>query len=179
MSSIHELIINRRSIRRYTDQKLSAEDVKLIVEAGLMAPTSKSARDWQFVLVDDTDKLEKLSQCKPLGANPIAKCALAIVIASDPTKSDPWIEDASVAASYMQLQAADLGIGSCWIQVRGRFTADNTPSEEYVQELLGMPDTLPVTCILTFGYPAEERKPQNTDKLLWENVHIDSWKPQD
>lgn len=171
--------MSRRSIRRYTDKQLSADDVKVIVEAGLMAPTSKSARDWQFVLVDDPEKLQKLALCKPMGASSIAKCALAIVVASDPAKSDPWIEDASVAASYMQLQAADLGIGSCWIQIRGRFTADSIPSEEYVQELLGMPDTLPVTCILTFGYPDEERKPQNTDKLLWEHVHIDSWKPQD
>lgn len=177
--SFHDLIIKRRSIRRYSDRKLSAEDVKLIVEAGLMAPTSKSARDWQFVLVDDPDKLQKLAECKPVGANPIAKCALAVVVASEPAKSDPWVEDASIAATYMQLQAADLGLGSCWIQVRGRFTADNIPSEEYIRELLGMPDTLHVTCVLTFGYPDEERKPQNTDKLLWENVHIDSWKPQD
>lgn len=179
MNSLHDLIVSRRSIRRYTDRQLSADDVKLIMEAALMAPTSKSSRSWQFILVDDADKLEKLALCKPMGANAIAKCSLAVVVAADPTKSDPWIEDASVAASYMQLQAADLGIGSCWIQIRGRYTADDVPSEEYVQELLGMPDTLPVVCIITFGYANEERKPQNTEKLLWEHVHIDSWKPQD
>jgi len=179
MTSFHDLIVNRRSIRRYTDRQLSAEDVKLIIEAALMAPTSKSARDWQFILVDDKEKLERLSQCKPAGAAPIARCALAIVVAADPTKSDPWVEDASVAATYIQLQAADLGLGSCWIQIRGRFTADNIPSEEYIQEMLGMPDTLPVLCIITLGYPDEERNPQNTEKLLWENVHIDSWKPQE
>ncbi|MDE5800266.1 MAG: nitroreductase family protein, partial [Paramuribaculum sp.] len=84
--------------------------------------------------------------------------------------------DASIAASYMQLQAADLGLGSCWIQIRNRFSADGNPAEEYVQQQLLIPDTLPVLCILTLGHPAEERKPQNVDKLLWERVHIGQWK---
>lgn len=177
MDNIHQLLVNRRSIRRYKAEPIDPQDVKLILEAGLLAPSSKNQRSWQFIAVDDPEMLERLSQCKPAGAMPIAKCALAIVVAADPTVSDPWIEDASVAASYMQLQAADLGLGSCWIQVRGRFTADNIPSEEYVQELLGMPETLPVVCILTFGKKDEERRPQAVDKLLWEKVHIGQWKP--
>lgn len=177
MTNLHDLLVARRSIRRYKDQPLTAEEVKLIMEAALMAPTSKSKRAWQFILVDDKDKLTRLASCKPAGSDPIGRCALAVVVAVDPALSEPWIEDASIAAAFMQLQAADLGIGSCWIQIRGRFTADNIPSEEYVQELLGMPETLPVECIVTFGYPDEERKPQDTSKLLWEKVHIDGWKP--
>lgn len=169
----------RRSIRKYSDRQLDAEQVKLILEAGLLAPTSKSSRAWEFIVVDDRDMLEKMSQCKPAGAAPIGRCAMAVVVAVDAEKTEPWIEDASVAATMMMLQAADLGIGSCWIQVRDRYMADGTPSQEYIQELLEMPDTLPVVCVLTFGYPAEERKPQDTDKLLWERVHIAKWQPQD
>lgn len=176
MRDFHELLVNRRSIRRYTDQPLDAEQVKLILEAGLLAPTSKSSRAWQFVVVEDKDMLERLSHCKEMGAAPIARAALAVVVAIDTAATDPWIEDASVAASYMQLQAADLGLGSCWIQVRGRFSADGIPSEEYVQEALGMPETLPVVCILTFGHKNEERRPVDTSKLLWEKVHIGQWK---
>ncbi len=177
MENFHDLLVNRRSIRRYTSEPISAEDVKLILEAGLLAPTSKSSRSWQFVAVDDRSMLERLAQCKPMAAAPIERCALAVVIAADPTLSDPWIEDASIAAAYMQLQAADLGLGSCWIQVRGRFTADNIPSEEYVQELLGIPETISVLCIMTFGHKDEERKKVDTSKLLWEKVHIGTWKP--
>ncbi len=76
----------------------------------------------------------------------------------------------------MQLQAADLGLGSCWIQIRGRFTADEIPSDEYVQQLLGIPEEYPVVCILTFGHKNEERKSVDTSKLLWEKVHIGTWK---
>lgn len=177
MENLHDLLIRRHSIRRYTDEPISAEDVKLILEAALLAPTSKSSRSWQFVVVEDKDMLQRLAQCKPTGAAPIERCSLAVVVAGDPELSDPWVEDASIAAVFMQLQAEDLGLGSCWIHVRGRFTADNIPSEEYVQELLGMPETLPVLCVLTFGHKDETRRPVDPSKLLWEKVHIGQWKP--
>lgn len=176
MNSLHELLINRRSIRRYTAEQIDANDVKLILEAGLLAPTSKSTRAWQFVVVDDKEMLEKLSHCKPVAAHPIAGCSLAIVVAVDAERTEPWIEDASVAAAFMQLQAEDLGLGSCWIQIRDRYMADGTPSQEYIQELLEMPETMPIVCVLTIGHKDEERKPQDVEKLHWENVHIGKWR---
>ncbi|HRF69717.1 MAG TPA: nitroreductase family protein [Muribaculum sp.] len=175
MTDFHDLIVNRRSIRKYTADEVSAEDVKTLMEAALMAPTSKSSRPWQFVLVEDSAKLEALSKCKEHGAGPIAGCALAIIVAADVEKSDPWIEDASIAATYIQLQAADLGLGSCWIQVRGRYTVNDLESETYVQNLLEMPDTIVPVCIITIGRKAEERKPQAVEKLQWEKVHIGTW----
>lgn len=176
MTSFHDLITNRRSIRRYTDEEISADDVKTIMEAALMAPTSKSSRPWQFVIVEDSARLEALSKCKEAGAMPIAKAPLAIVVAVDVEASDPWIEDAAIAATYIQLQAQDLGLGSCWIQVRGRYTDRDLESETYVQNVLDMPDTILPVAIITIGHPAEEKKPQNLEKLLWEKVHINEWK---
>lgn len=176
MTSFHDLITNRRSIRRYTDEEISADDVKTIMEAALMAPTSKSSRPWQFVIVEDSARLEALSKCKEAGAMPIAKAPLAIVVAVDVEASDPWIEDAAIAATYIQLQAQDLGLGSCWIQVRGRYTERDLESETYVQNVLDMPDTILPVAIITIGHPAEEKKPQNLEKLLWEKVHINEWK---
>lgn len=176
MTSFHDLITNRRSIRRYTDEEISADDVKTIMEAALMAPTSKSSRPWQFVIVEDSARLEALSKCKEAGAMPIAKAPLAIVVAVDVEASDPWIEDAAIAATYIQLQAQDLGLGSCWIQIRGRYTERDLESETYVQNVLDMPDTILPVAIITIGHPAEEKKPQNLEKLLWEKVHINEWK---
>ena len=176
MTSFHDLITNRRSIRRYTDEEISADDVKTIMEAALMAPTSKSSRPWQFVIVEDSARLEALSKCKEAGAMPIAKAPLAIVVAVDVEASDPWIEDSAIAATYIQLQAQDLGLGSCWIQIRGRYTERDLESETYVQNVLDMPDTILPVAIITIGHPAEEKKPQNLEKLLWEKVHINEWK---
>lgn len=179
MESFHSLAVRRHSIRRYTDENISADDVKLILEAALLAPTSKSSRSWQFVCVDNPDMLSRLADCKPAGAAPVARCKLAVVVCGNPELSDPWVEDASIAAAFMQLQAEDLGLGSCWIQVRGRFTADGIPSEEYVQEQLGIPGELPVLCIMTFGHKDEVRKEGDTSKLLWERVHIGTWSNRD
>lgn len=175
MIDFHSLIVNRRSIRRYSDELISPEQVKSIIEAGLLAPTSKNTRSWQFIAVDNKEMLEKLSLCKPQYATSIKDCKLAVVVCGDQTKSDVWIEDASIAATYMQLQAQALGLGSCWIQVRGRFTGEDIPSDEYVAEQLSIPEEFPVLCILTFGKKAEERKPNDTEKLKWENVHIGAW----
>lgn len=146
------------------------------MEAALMAPTSKSSRPWQFVIVEDSARLEALSKCKEAGAMPIAKAPLAIVVAVDVEASDPWIEDAAIAATYIQLQAQDLGLGSCWIQIRGRYTDNDLESETYVQNVLDMPDTILPVAIITVGHPDEEKKPQNLEKLLWEKVHINEWK---
>lgn len=175
MKSLHDLLIKRRSIRHYTDQPIDEETIQTILEAGLLAPTSKSARAWQFIVVTEKEKIENMAQCKPMGADPLRRAPLAIVVAVDPTATEPWIEDASVAAAYMQLQAADLGLGSCWIQIRDRYAADGTPAEEVIQGQLGMPDNLPIVCILTFGYPAEERRPASLEKLKWEQVHLQRW----
>lgn len=175
--NFHDLLLGRRSIRRYTGEPLSADDVRTILEAALLSPTSKNTRSWQFVVVDDPAMLERLAQCKPAGATSLARCAMAVVVCGDPEKSDPWVEDCSIAAALMQLQAEDLGIGSCWIQVRGRYTADDIPSEEYVQELLGIPETFPPVCIISFGHKAEERRPADPAKLFWERVHLGEWKP--
>jgi nitroreductase len=176
MNSFHDLILNRRSIRRYTDEEIAADDVKVIMQAALMAPTSKNGRPWQFVIVEDSARLEALSKCKEAGAMPIAKAPLAIVVAVDVEASDPWIEDATIAGTYIQLQAQDLGYGTCWIQIRGRYTDRDLESETYVQNVLGMPDTILPIAIITLGRPAEEKKPQNLEKLLWEKVHINEWK---
>ncbi len=176
MESLHNLLVCRHSIRKYTDQQVKPEDVQLILEAALLSPTSKSSRSWQFIVVEDKDVLVRMSECKPAGAMPLKGCAFAVVVCADPAKSDAWIEDASIAAEMMQLQAADLGIGSCWIQIRDRYASDSTPSQEIIQELLEIPETLPVVCVMTFGYPAEERRPVDTSKLLWEKVHVGTWK---
>lgn len=174
-SSLNKLLFERHSIRRYSGQEINPDHIKQILEAGLLAPSSKSGRPWQFVVVEDKDKLQALSQCKPFGSKPLAGAALAIAVCADPEKSDVWIEDCSVAATLMHLQAAALGVGSCWIQLRLRDNADNEPAQNSVKEILGIPDAMQVPIILSLGISAEQRKPVDPDKLMWEKVHIGQW----
>ena len=175
MDTLHDLLVKRHSIRRYTEQPISPDDVTTIMQAALLAPSSKSKRPWQFVIVEDRDKLATLATCKAVAAHAIRGARFAVAVCADPTSSDMYLEDCAIAAEFMQLQAAALGIGSCWVQVRGRFTADGTPSEEMVREELGSPENFTVECIMSFGYSAENRKPVDLEKLKWEQVHIEKW----
>lgn len=177
MTDLHQLLVERRSIRRYKNQPLDADVVKQILEAGLLSPTGKNTRAWHFIAVDDRDTLVRLSQCKRSGALPVAGSALTICVCVDITESETWIEDASIATAYMMLQARELGVGSCWIEVNGRLAEDGTPAEDIVSEILGLPEQVQPLCLLSLGIPDEDRKPQNTDKLLWERVHIGSFNP--
>lgn len=179
MESLHDLLIRRHSIRRYTDKPISAEDVATILQAALLAPSSKSVRPWQFVVVEDKTTLEKLAECKANGSRPIAACSLAVVVCGSAEKTDMAIEDMSIAAAYIQLQATAIGLGACWIQVRNRFAADGEDAETIVRETLGIPEDMIVECIVTIGHPDEERRPVDPEKLLWEKVHIDNWKGRD
>lgn len=172
MSDFHKLISNRRSIRKFTDEPLTPEQVETILKAALKSPSSKSKNPWQFLLVEDKEMLRKLSLCKKTGSKPIEGCALAVIVLADPLASTVWIEDASIASLMMQLQAEDLGLGSCWIQIRERYTEEDMPSGEYIRDLFDIPIQLQVLSVIVFGNKAQERPPFDEDKLQWEKIHI-------
>jgi nitroreductase len=140
-----------------------------------MAPTSKNTRSWEFILVDDKDKLARLALCKPHGANFVEHAALAVVVGADAEKNDAWIEDASIASIMLQLQAEDMGLGSCWAQIRGRFSADGELSEDYVRELLNIPAHIRILSVISVGRKDEERNPFDESNLLWEKLHLNNW----
>ena len=165
----------RRSHRKFTGEQIDADHVQLIMRAGLMSPTSKGQRAWQFVVVDDPLDIEKLSDAKDLGSQFMKGAPLAIVVLGDPMQNDCWIEDGSIAAISMQYQAEELGLGSCWVQMRGRGLADGTSADTVIRGILDIPENLNVLCVVAFGHKADERQPQNEDKLKWENVHVDKY----
>ena len=171
MTTFKDLAQLRRSHRKFTDEEIDAEDVRLILRAALMSPTSKGQRAWQFVVVDDPQDIEKLSDAKEIGSQFLKGAPLAIVVLGDPLQNDCWMEDGSIAAISMQYQAEDLGLGSCWIQMRGRGLNDGTSADTVIRGILDIPENLCVLCVLAFGHKADERKPQNEEKLKWENVH--------
>ena len=105
MENFSELIKNRRSMRKFTDEELSQEQVVTLLKAALMAPTSKRSNGWQFIAVDDKETLEKLSHCKEQASAFIADAALAIVVTADPLVSDVWIVAGYKSVNAMLLPA--------------------------------------------------------------------------
>ena len=172
MNSFSDLIKNRRSMRKFTGEELSQDQVVTLLKAALMSPSSKRSNPWQFIVVDDKETLQQLSICKEMGASFLKDAALAIVVMADPLASDVWIEDAAIASLMIQLQAEDIGLGSCWIQVRERFTATGIPSGDFVHNVLDIPLQLQVLSIVAVGHKGMERKPFNEEHLQWEKVHL-------
>lgn len=173
--NFNELVQQRTSVRKFTNEKIAPEEVQAILRAALKSPSSKNKKPWQFVLIEDQEMLQKLSACKKFGAKPIESCALAVVVVGEPLESDVWIEDASIATIFMQLQAEDLGLGSCWIQIRERNTEDGISSDEYIKKLLQIPSQMQVLSILAVGHKAQQRTLSSEDDLEWEKVHLEQY----
>ena len=178
MENFESLIIARRSTRKFTEQQISPEEVQKLLQAALLAPTSKNSKSWEFVAIENKDMLKQLSVCKDSGGAFLEECILAIVVLGNKAITDIWVEDASIAATYMQLQAEDSGIGSCWCHIRNRKLGEMS-SEQYVREMLNIPDNFGVLCIIGLGYKNQERKPNDLSKLTWEKIHIGSFKAND
>lgn len=170
-----DLVQRRRSIRKFTDEKLTDEQVQTIMRAALMSPSSKSTTPWEFILIEDKETLSKLSASKKVGSKLLEGCMLAVVVIANPLSSDVWIEDTSIASLMIQLQAEDLGLGSCWVQIRNRETPSDTSSEDFVRALLDIPLQMQVLSIIAIGNKGQERAPIDEDKLQWEKIHIEKF----
>lgn len=175
MENFTELLKRRRSTRKFTSEKISEDHVVELMKAALMSPSSKRATPWQFILVDEPEKLEKLSTCKAHAGKLIAGAPLAIVVLADPLVSDVWVEDASIASILIQLQAESLGLGSCWVQIRERLDANEGSAEENVRQILDIPLQMQVLSIIAVGHKDEEKKPFDEEKLKWEKLHINKF----
>ena len=165
-----DAVVNRRSIRHYENRPAEPGLIDQLKEAVLRAPSSRNLRPWKFVFVSDSDTLQALSLSKPQWATPVAEAPLAVAVCAEDHVSDCWIEDCSIAATILQLTATDLGLGSCWIQIRERTREDGSPSEAYVREVLGLGEGHRVLCLISLGYPAEAKEPKPLDELLWGRI---------
>jgi nitroreductase len=169
------LIAKRRSIRRYKAEEIEPEKVEMLAEAALRAPSSRGLNHWEFIFVSDKGLLQEVSTSKPHGASFLKNAAMGIVVCADSDKSDVWIEDASIASIYIHLAAVSLGLGSCWIQIRGRMHDQNKTAEEHIAEVLQIPSDLRVESILAVGYPDEEKSPHLKQELQYQKIHRDHY----
>lgn len=166
-----DLILNRRSVRQYTDAPIPQEKLDAILYAGLAAASSKNRRPWEFVVVTARDTLHKLSACRPGAGKLLDACSAAIVVAADAEAVDVWVEDCASAMTQMHLAASMQGVGSCWLQVRCRKADDGRDTADVVREVLGIPAKYGVMAILTLGMPAVTPPPHRIDELLTSKIH--------
>ncbi len=165
----------RRSIRKFQNREVEQEKVEIILKSALLSPSSRSIRPWQFIVVTDKELLSQLSLCREPGPKFLAKAPLAVVVIADREASDVWVEDASITSIIMQLTAHDIGLGSCWIQVRNRYHNQQETAEDYIKTLLTIPEQYCVESILAIGYPDEIKQPYEEDALLYQKIHYNKF----
>lgn len=170
-----ELIKKRRSIRKFRNENIPDHKVDLLIEAALRAPSSRSLNPWKFIIISEREMLEKLSMAKQHGSSFLKGATLGIVVCADPERCDVWIEDASIASIYIHLMAESLGLGSCWIQIRERMHSNTKTSEDYVSELLNIPENIRVESIIGIGYPDENKSPHKKEELEYGKVFFNSY----
>jgi nitroreductase len=171
MIDLNSLLYRRRSTRKFADKPVEVKKTEAVLKAALLAPSGKAVYPCEFIVVDDHDLLELIAKSKKHGATFIAKTPIAIVIAVDTSKTDVWVEDASICAAYMMLAAENEGLGSCWVQMHLRGTDDGRSATENLQKAFNLPDIFEIVAVMALGYKAEEKESRTDDDLLLEKVH--------
>lgn len=170
--AFQELCRSRHSVRKYTGETISEETLGLILSAGILAPSGRNRRPVEFLVIHDPEKLALLSRCRSSGSAMIEHADRAIIVMGDKEKTDTWIEDCSIAMSYMQLQATECGVGSCWVQCRMR-EGEYGMAEDYIHDRFSIPDNYAVEAILALGIPESSSALTPPPFFPNERVHLD------
>jgi len=165
-----EFLRKRRSVRKFTKQKISDNDITVLKESLLRSPSSRNKRPWEFIFVDAEELIGQLSESKQHGSQFLNNAPLAVVICGDETITDVWVEDCSIAATILQLTVENLSLGSCWIQIRNRMHNDEVSSENFIQNLLNIPKNIRVESIIAIGHPDEEKIPVQESELNFNQI---------
>ena len=166
-----DIILDRRSIRQYTNESIPDEKLNEVLQAGLLAPTSRNIKPCEFYVVRDKAVLEKLSRVKAVGGIMLNGCNTAIAVLGNSEKADTWIEDSSIALSFMMLMAEEKGIGNCWCQIHLRSSAEGEDAEKAVREILKVGEPYRIVGILALGFPERKAQAHSLDEINWDKVH--------
>lgn len=164
-------MFKRRSTRKFRDEDISKDDLDLILHSALLAPTSMNRKPCNFMVIERKETLKELSECKDMGAGLIAGANKVIVVIADSMVADTWIEDSSIALTYMHLMATELDIGSCWVQTHLR-SKDGKDSEEVVRDILKIDSHYRIVGMLALGYSDDIPRAHDESDLDKSKIHF-------
>ncbi|MEM3645104.1 MAG: nitroreductase family protein [Candidatus Bathyarchaeia archaeon] len=163
---VFEAILGRRSVRRYLSKPVEEEKLIKCLYAATWAPSAHNSQHWNFIVVTDQETRRRMAEIHRWGRF-MAESPVVIAVLGDPSKSSFWREDLGAAIQNMLLAAYAQGLGTCWMSVA------DTPYEEPIKKLLGIPENLRVLCTVALGYPAE--KPSGKREKLSRKVHWEKY----
>lgn len=164
-----ESILDRRSIRSYTDTPVTDGELKTILECAMQAPSAKNGRPWRFVVIDDRATLEELRVNHPfgkaLGSAPMCICVCGV----EGDLKGYYVQDCAAATMNILIAAKELGLGTCWMGV-----APREERMDAVRRILGIPDEVKPFSLIAVGHAANERRirPDRWDGSM---IHKNRW----
>lgn len=163
-------IFKRRSIRKYTEQEVSDDLIKKLLEAAMCAPSAGNERPWQFIVIKDKERLAKLSDVSPY-AKMTKDASAAIIVCSDLSlEKFPgyWVQDCSAATQNILLEVTDNDLGAVWLGVYPM-----QDRVDYVKNLFNLPENIIPFSVIPVGYPAQ--LPEAPDRYDESRVHHEQW----
>ena len=173
MKDALSVIYSRKSVRQYTGELVSKDQVVALLKAGMAAPTAVNKKPWSFVVVTDKEVLQRIADGLP-HSRMILKAGTAIVVSGVLAKALPgeeqdfWVQDCSAAAENILLAAEAMDLGAVWTGVY--------PVQERVrcvQGVLGMPEDIIPMSIIAVGHPSSVESAK--DKFELSNIHWQRW----
>jgi nitroreductase len=167
---VFEAIFTRRSIRKYTGEPVSEEDINTILRAGSYAPSANNCQPWQFVVIRDPATLQAIPRLQPYTKMaPQAGCAILVCGDKERQRRPGFVlEDCSAAIENILLAAKALGLGTVWCGMH-----PITRAAKGMTELLGLPKTIIPVGLVVLGHPAEDR--QVGERFDPARVHYERW----
>lgn len=166
MANALELLHQRRSIRKFTEQTISEEQIYNILSAAMAAPTAHNRQHWHFVVVSNRESLNQLSEVHRY-AKMLTQATLCIAVCGDRTHAF-WEQDCAAATQNILLAATGLGLGSVWLGLH-----PNPGPVQTVRNLLAIPDPYVPLNLIALGHPAEEKDP--AQRFEENKAHYEQW----
>lgn len=166
-------IFERKSVRSYTQQKVTRQQLEQLIQAGMAAPTAVNKQAWAFVAIDDDSLLKSLGDVLPC-AKMLLQATAAIIVCGDLSKTlegweqEFWIQDCSAASQNILLAAESMGLGAVWTAV---YPAKNRM--QTIRFALGLPEHIIPLNVIPIGYHDGNEMPKN--KWNPENLHWNKW----
>ena len=167
---IQEALLERRSIRKYTDQKITKDILNDILKAAMYAPSAMNLQAWQFIVIDEKEILIEAIKSIPY-AEMLKQASTAIVVCGDYAieKNESWLlQNCSAAIQNILLSAYGFGIGSCWIAIHGM---DDVYAN--IKKQFNLPENIVPVALISLGYPDEEVTAENRFKQ--DKIHFNKW----
>ncbi|MEG1850307.1 MAG: nitroreductase family protein, partial [Oscillospiraceae bacterium] len=162
-----ELLLDRRSVRQYTEEPVTEQETEALLQAGFYAPSAHAKFPTHFITVTDAAIREQLAQALPY-AHHARQAPLVIAVCGDAQLSEHWLDDCAAAVMNMLIAASALGLGSCWCVTY--------PHEEMVaamRDTLALPETIMPYALVTVGHAAREKS--RPERVEAQRIHRERW----